>query len=182
MTNEISQQTVLVTGASAGIGEAICRRLVERGYRVLAAARSRDKLEALGKQLGAALTTLQLDVTDRAAVENLPVSLPAGFEHIDILVNNAGHDTGGRRRFDEGSAQQWCDIIETNVQGLLRVTHALVPGMLRRGRGHIVNIGSIAGLKPYATGSAYVTSKYACLLNTYPSPRDGLLSRMPSSA
>ncbi|MDH3389340.1 MAG: SDR family oxidoreductase, partial [Gammaproteobacteria bacterium] len=85
----------------------------------------------------------------------------AGFDQIDILINNAGHDTGGRRRFDEGSAGQWCDIIETNVQGMIRMTHVLVGGMLQRGRGHIINLGSIAGLKPYASGSAYVASKYA---------------------
>ena len=68
---------------------------------------------------------------------------------------------GGRRLFDEGSAEQWCDIVETNVQGIIRVTHALIGGMLERGQGHVVNLGSIAGLKPYATGTAYVTSKYA---------------------
>ena len=77
------------------------------------------------------------------------------------MINNAGHDTGGRQSFEQGSADQWCDIIETNVQGMIRLTHALIDGMLERGRGHVVNMGSIAGLKPYATGTAYVSSKYA---------------------
>lgn len=151
----------LVTGASGGIGEAICRLLVARGHRVVASARSLEKLETLARELGDALLPLALDVTDADAVLNLPAMLPRGFDKIDILVNNAGHDTGGRRHFDEGSAEQWCDIVETNVQGMIRVTRALIDGMLQRGHGHIVNLGSIAGLKPYASGTAYVTSKYA---------------------
>ena len=148
-----------MTGASGGIGEAICRLLVDQ--RVVASARSIAKLEDLASELGDALQPLALDVTDSETVADLVSALPRGFDKIDILVNNAGHDTGGRRRFDEGSAEQWCDIIETNVQGMIRVTHALVGGMLERGCGHIINLGSIAGLKPYATGTAYVTSKYA---------------------
>lgn len=152
---------VLVTGASGGIGEAICRLLVANGHRVVASARSLDKLENLATELGEALQPLALDVTDADAVRNLPSALPQGFDKIDILVNNAGHDIGGRRCFDVGSADQWCDIVETNVQGMIRVTHALIGDMLERAQGHIINLGSIAGLKPYATGTAYVTSKYA---------------------
>ncbi|UCH38799.1 MAG: SDR family oxidoreductase [Gammaproteobacteria bacterium] len=161
MTTGSNGKIALVTGASAGIGEAICRSLVAKGHRVVASGRNRTKLDALAGELGEALAPLVLDVTDAAAVANLTGNLPAGFERIDILINNAGHDTGGRRRFDEGSADQWCDIVETNVQGLIRVTRALIDGMLERGDGHIINLGSIAGLKPYATGTAYVTSKYA---------------------
>ncbi|MCP4388899.1 MAG: SDR family oxidoreductase [Gammaproteobacteria bacterium] len=161
MTTNENDTATLVTGASGGIGEAICRLLVARGHRVVASARSLEKLENLASELGDALRPLALDVTDPDAVLNLPAALPRGFDKIDILVNNAGHDTGGRRRFDEGSAEQWCDIVETNVQGMIRVTHALIDGMLQRGHGHIVNLGSIAGLKPYASGAAYVTSKYA---------------------
>ena len=153
--------TALVTGASGGIGAAICRKLIAEDYRVVAAARNREKLDELGTELGNRLHTVALDVTDRDAVSRLVEELPQEFKEIDILVNNAGHDTGGRNRFDHGSAEQWCDIIETNVQGLIRVTHVVVDGMLQRGRGHIVNLGSIAGLKPYATGSAYVASKFA---------------------
>lgn len=161
MTAKIHDQIVLVTGASGGIGEAICRLLVDQGHHVVASARSLAKLESLASELGDALQPVALDVTDPETVANLVAALPRGFDKIDVLVNNAGHDTGGRRRFDEGSAEQWCDIVETNVQGMIRVTHALIGGMLERGRGHIINLGSIAGLKPYATGTAYVTSKYA---------------------
>ena len=161
MTTTENEGASLVTGASGGIGEAICRLLVARGHRVVASARSLDKLESLADELGDSLLPLALDVTDPDAVANLPAALPPNFDRIDILVNNAGHDTGGRRPFDEGSAEQWCDIVETNVQGMIRVTHALIDGMLERKQGHIINLGSIAGLKPYATGTAYVTSKYA---------------------
>ena len=83
------------------------------------------------------------------------------FDDIDVLVNNAGHDVGGRRPFEAGSVEQWCDVVETNVQGMIRLTHALIHGMLARGRGHIVNMGSIVGLKPAATMAAYVSSKHA---------------------
>lgn len=151
----------LVTGASSGIGEAICRLLVKHNFRVVGAARNIQRLQALAEELGENFYALSLDVTDAAAVKNLISELPDGFKVIDTLINNAGHDIGGRRTFDEGSAEQWCDIVETNVQGMIRVTHSLVKGMLLQGHGHIVNMGSIAGLKPYATGSAYVTSKYA---------------------
>jgi len=152
---------VLVSGASSGIGAAICRLLVARQFRVVAAARNQDRLVQLAAQLGDALYPLVLDVTDSAAVSQVAQSLPEEFRDIAALVNNAGHDVGGRRMFEEGSAEQWCNIIETNVQGTIRLTHALIDGMLARGSGHIVNMGSIAGLKPYATGTAYVSSKFA---------------------
>ena len=153
--------TVLVTGASSGIGESTSRLLIANGYRVVGAARSEARLAQLGDELGERFHPCRLDVTDARAVASLPGSLPAAFREIEVLVNNAGHDTGGRRSFEAGSAEQWCDIIETNVQGLIRVTRALIDGMLERGRGHIVNIGSIAGIRPCATMSAYSASKYA---------------------
>jgi len=153
--------TALITGASSGIGEAICRLLVEKQFQVIGTARKLSRLEKLGDELGESFHALELDVTNAQAVKNIFSVLPDEFQQINILINNAGHDVGGRRAFEAGSADQWCDIIETNVQGLIRVSHALVKGMLERGSGHIVNLGSIAGLKPYATGSAYVASKYA---------------------
>lgn len=153
--------TALVTGASSGIGEAICRMLVSSQYKVIGAARTESKLHALLDELGSSFHPLLLDVTNTESVSSLIDRLPEDFRGVDVLVNNAGHDIGGRRLFEQGSAQQWNDIIETNVQGLMRVTHAMIGGMLAAGHGHVVNIGSIAGLKPYATGAAYVTSKYA---------------------
>lgn len=155
------ETTVLVTGASSGIGESICRELLEQDYRVVGAARNSEKLAQLSKELGQNFSPLTLDVTDRDSVETLVSRLPQAFADVDVLINNAGHDIGGRQSFELASADQWCDIIETNVQGMIRVTHALIENMLARGHGHIVNMGSIAGLKPYATMSAYVASKYA---------------------
>lgn len=151
----------LVTGASSGIGEAICRLLISHQYRVIGAARNEAKLQALCDELGALFHPLVLDVTDAQSVISLVESLPTDLRSIEILINNAGHDIGGRRSFEKGSAQQWSDIIETNVQGLMRITHAVIDGMLERGHGHVVNLGSIAGLKPTAAMAAYVASKYA---------------------
>lgn len=159
--NQSNQPVALVSGASGGIGESICRHLAANGYRVVGAARNRERLQSLGQALGDRFHPLQLDVTDALAVKSVAGALPAEFDNPSVLVNNAGHDVGGRRPFEQGSADQWCDIVETNVQGMIRLTHALIRGMLERGSGHIVNMGSIAGLKPYATGSAYVGSKYA---------------------
>ena len=159
--NEDAPMCALVSGASGGIGTAVCRHLVGEGYRVVATARKLESLRNLQQELGDALLPLALDLTDADAVSALPGQLQAPFDRVDVLVNNAGHDVGGRQMFEQGSADQWCEIVETNVQGMIRLTHALIDGMLERGQGHIVNMGSIAGLKPYATGSAYVTSKYA---------------------
>ena len=150
-----------VSGASGGIGAAICRHLVAAGYRVVATARKLESLQSLQQELSAYLYPLVLDVTDKEAVKQVVSAIPADFRDIGVVVNNAGHDVGGRKSFEEGSAEQWCDIVDTNLQGMIRLTHALVGGMLARGSGHIVNMGSIAGLKPYATGTAYVSSKYA---------------------
>jgi 3-hydroxy acid dehydrogenase/malonic semialdehyde reductase len=159
--SEAKASVAFVSGASGGIGAAICRQLVGAGYRVVATARKLESLQSLQRELGDFLYPLVLDVTDAQAVRQVASSIPADFSDIGVVVNNAGHDVGGRRLFEEGSAEQWCDIINTNVQGMIRLTHALVGGMLARGAGHVVNMGSIAGLKPYATGSAYVASKYA---------------------
>ena len=156
-----TQPIALVTGASSGIGAAICRLLVSEQFSVIGAARNRAKLEALGEELESLFHPLLLDVTSPQSVASLIDRLPQNLQAIDVLINNAGHDIGGRQSFEQGSEQQWIDIIETNVQGLIRVTHQVIHGMLERGRGHILNMGSIAGLKPYATGTAYVTSKHA---------------------
>ena len=151
----------LVTGASGGIGEAICRLLVVRQYRVIGAARNEAKLQALAAELGGPFYPLVLDVNDAESVASLVDRLPAELQAIEVLINNAGHDIGGRRSFELGSTAQWSHIIETNVQGLMRVTHAVIHGMLERGQGHVLNMGSIVGLKPFATMAAYGASKYA---------------------
>ena len=159
--SETKKSVALVSGASGGIGAAICRQLVDAGYRVVATARKLESLQALQRELGDNLYPLALDVSDAQAVRQVTSSIPSDFSDIGVVVNNAGHDVGGRRSFEQGSAEQWCDIVDANVQGMIRLTHALVDGLLARGAGHVINMGSIAGLKPYATGTAYVTSKYA---------------------
>ena len=149
----------LVTGAGSGIGEATARRLAEAGLKVVCAGRRLERVEAAAASIGG--HALELDVVDAESVETIEDRLPAGLREIDVLVNSAGHDVGGRRRFDAGSADQWAKIIETNVTGLIRVTRQVITGMLARDRGHVVNIGSIAGLVAYKTGSIYAASKHA---------------------
>jgi 3-hydroxy acid dehydrogenase/malonic semialdehyde reductase len=119
----------LVTGASTGIGEALAVMLVERGVRVICAAREPKRLSAVVARLGQHAHALQLDIADPASAAGLLERLPEELREIDILVNNAGHDAGGRKLFHEGAVEDWAGIIETNVTGLIRVTHAVLPGM-----------------------------------------------------
>jgi 3-hydroxy acid dehydrogenase / malonic semialdehyde reductase len=151
--------STLITGAASGIGAATARRLVASGRRVVLVDRDADAVAALHAELGAATAPLVLDVTDNAAVDALPSAIPHGFEPIMSLVNNAGHDPGGTTRFDLGSADDWQSAIETNLLGTMRVTRALLPGMVERNAGDIVNVGSIAGIRLVPTMAAYITSK-----------------------
>ena len=151
----------LVTGASAGIGEQTARILVDAGTRVICAARRLPYLESLAAELGDAAIALELDVTNEASVTTLLERLPMDWRDIDILVNNAGHDIGGRRQFHEGTATQWAATIETNVIGLMRVTRTVLDRMVERNTGHIVNIGSVAGIQAYEACAAYAASKHA---------------------
>ncbi len=151
----------LVTGASAGIGAATARALAARGARVVCASRNKARLDELVAELGVGAHAMELDVADPASAESLIARLPEALRAIDILVANAGHDLGGRRRFDEGTAAEWASIVETNVTGMIRTCHAVVPGMVARGRGHVVTLGSIAGLGTYKGGTIYNASKFA---------------------
>lgn len=158
MTAPPSKGTALVTGASVGIGEAIARRLVADGWRVIASARRADRLAALAGELGPALQPLALDVTDDAAVDALPGTLPAGWREVDLLVNNAGLALG-LAPAPSADLDDWTKMVQTNVSGLIRVTRALLPGMVERGRGHVINIGSVAGEYPYPGGHVYGATK-----------------------
>ena len=151
---------VLVTGASGGIGQATAEALVADGWRVIAAARRLDRLQALAERLGPACHAIALDVTDAEATGSLVERLPEELRAIDVLVNNAGIDLGGRARFDHGDIEDWAATVETNITGVMRVTAAVVPGMLARGRGHIVNIGSSSGVTTFADDAAYIASKW----------------------
>jgi len=150
---------VLLTGAASGIGAATARRLVASGRRVVLVDKDARALSALRAELGESCTALTLDVTDAAAVDALPSSIPAEFQPITALINGAGHDPGGTTRFDLGSPDDWQSTIETNLIGLMRVTRAILPGMVARNAGDIVNIGSIAGIRLVPTMAAYIASK-----------------------
>ncbi|WP_119354994.1 SDR family NAD(P)-dependent oxidoreductase [Azohydromonas sediminis] len=148
----------LVTGASAGFGTAIVRRLHADGWRVVACARRADRLAALATELGERVLAWPLDVTDRTAVEALPTALPDGFAAVDLLVNNAGLALG-LEPAHRASLDDWETMVATNVAGLMRCTRALLPGMVERGRGHVINIGSVAGGTPYPGGNVYGATK-----------------------
>jgi 3-hydroxy acid dehydrogenase/malonic semialdehyde reductase len=150
--------TILITGASAGFGAAMSRRFIRDGHRVIGAARRADKLAALHAELGAAFLPVTLDVTDTAATGALPGSLPEGWRVVDVLVNNAGLALGLDPAFKSKLAD-WDQMMQVNVVGLAHLTHALLPGMVERNRGHIINLGSTAGEYPYPGGHIYGASK-----------------------
>ncbi|WP_409497224.1 SDR family oxidoreductase [Amycolatopsis sp. cmx-11-12] len=154
----MSQKTVFVTGASAGFGVEIVRRFAADGAKVVAAARSKDRLTKLADELGENVLPIELDVRDADAVAALPGTLPAEFAEVDLLVNNAGLAKGlepaHRAKLDD-----WDQMIDTNIKGLAHLTRALLPGMVERGRGHVINIGSVAGTYPYPGGNAYGATK-----------------------
>jgi len=152
--------TVLVTGATAGIGEATAERFARDGARLVIAGRRIDRLEALAKRLGALapIHPLPFDVRDRAAVERSLSSLPADFARVDVLVNNAGLALG-LEPAHRASLDEWEEMIDTNNRGLVTVTRLLLPGMVERGRGHVVNVGSVAGTYPYPGGNVYGATK-----------------------
>ncbi|HYZ62802.1 MAG TPA: SDR family NAD(P)-dependent oxidoreductase [Acetobacteraceae bacterium] len=149
---------VLVTGATAGFGQAIARRLVKDGHLVVATGRRAERLAALREELGERLLPFPLDVTDAGAVAALPGSLPPGWQEVDVLVNNAGLALGVSPA-QESKLDDWETMVATNVSGLMRMTHALLPGMIARDRGHIVNISSTAARYPYPGGNVYGASK-----------------------
>ena len=148
----------LVTGASAGFGQAITRRFVKEGRRVVAAARRTEKLQALAEELGDQVLPFTLDVTDAAAVRALPGALPEGWREVDVLVNNAGL-AAGLDPFQEADPAGLDAMMSTDVVGLVHLTRALLPGMVERGRGHVVNLGSVAGDYPYPGGHVYGAAK-----------------------
>ncbi|MFB1485104.1 SDR family NAD(P)-dependent oxidoreductase [Corallococcus sp. RDP092CA] len=149
---------VLVTGATAGIGQAIARRFVKEGARVIAAGRRSDRLEALQAELGERLLPVTLDVTDKAAVKAAFAALPADFAQVDVLVNNAGLALG-MEPAQEARLEDWDVVVDTNVKGLLYCTREALTGMVARNRGHVINIGSIAGEFPYPGGNVYGATK-----------------------
>ncbi len=148
----------LVTGATAGFGLAITHRLVRDGWRVIATGRRADRLAALAGDLGAAVHAHRLDVTDTDAVAALPAALPEGWRDIDALINNAGLALG-LSPAHTATVVDWDRMVATNITGLIHITRALLPGMVARDHGHVVNLGSIAGSYPYPGGHIYGATK-----------------------
>ncbi|MFC3995859.1 SDR family oxidoreductase [Nocardiopsis sediminis] len=150
--------TVFVTGATTGFGAAIARRFAADGHRVVATGRRDELLAGLAEELGPNVLPLHLDVRDRAAVAEAVGSLPGAFAEVDVLVNNAGL-AAGLSPAHEADLDDWERMIDTNCTGLVYCTRAVLPGMVERGRGHVVNIGSIAGTYPYPGGNVYGATK-----------------------
>jgi 3-hydroxy acid dehydrogenase/malonic semialdehyde reductase len=149
---------VLVTGATAGFGAEIARVFVRRGDRVIATGRRKERLDALAAELGEGLRGAVLDVRDRKAIDAFMNSLPPAWADIDVLVNNAGLALG-LGPAQTSSLDDWEQVIDTNVRGATFMIHAVLPGMVARGRGHIINLGSIASHVPYPGGHVYGASK-----------------------
>jgi 3-hydroxy acid dehydrogenase / malonic semialdehyde reductase len=155
----VPPRVAFVTGASSGFGAAIARRYARAGVRVVATARRQDRLAALVDEFSDDLIfSSGLDVRDRDAIEQLVASLPGEFAEIDVLVNNAGLALG-LEPAQEADLDNWEQMIETNCTGLVYVTRAVLPGMVARRRGHVVNIGSIAATYPYPGGNVYGATK-----------------------
>jgi NADP-dependent 3-hydroxy acid dehydrogenase YdfG len=158
------ERTVLITGATSGIGEAAAVKFAQSSDRLILTGRRKERLDELASHLadtyGTEVLALSFDVRDRAAVDKNLASLPGNWNQIDILINNAGLAVG-LAHLDEGEPDDWDRMVDTNVKGLLYVTRAIAPMMVRRGTGHIINIASIAGKEVYENGAVYCATKHA---------------------
>ncbi|MDO5687115.1 MAG: SDR family NAD(P)-dependent oxidoreductase [Neisseria sp.] len=150
--------SVLITGASAGFGAAACRFMVEKGFHVIGAARRMDKLQQLRAELGERFLPLAMDVSDFTSVDSALSGLPESFAEIELLVNNAGLALG-LEPAHQAQFADWLQMINTNIIGLTYLTRQILPQMVAKKRGHIINIGSIAGTYPYPGGNVYGASK-----------------------
>lgn len=157
-------KTVLVTGATAGIGRETAKLFAKEGCSLILTGRREDRLSSLKKELeqghGVAVSVHSFDISSRSGCEGFVSSIPAEFRDVDILVNNAGVGRG-MDKLHEGSVDDWEEMIDTNVKGLLYITRLIVPGMVKRNSGHIINVGSIAGQEVYPGGNIYCASKHA---------------------
>jgi 3-hydroxy acid dehydrogenase/malonic semialdehyde reductase len=160
----VKDYVVLITGASSGIGAACAKLFAQAGAKLILVARRKEKLEQLAEQLtndfGIELSLLAIDVGNRSQVQSALSNLPEPWLNIDILINNAGLSRG-LDKVQEASIQDWEEMIDTNIKGLLYVTRTILPGMIARGRGHVINLGSIAGHQTYPGGSVYCATKAA---------------------
>lgn len=149
---------VFITGATAGFGLAAAKRFAKDGAKIVGTGRRADRLEALAKELGGNFLPLPFDVGDRKQVEQAIASLPGGFASVDVLVNNAGGAIG-LDPAQSADLDDWDIMIDSNIKGLVYCTRLLLPGMIERGRGHVINLGSVAGEFPYPGGNVYGAAK-----------------------
>jgi NADP-dependent 3-hydroxy acid dehydrogenase YdfG len=148
----------MITGASAGFGAAMARKFVQTGHKVIAAARRTERLDALAKELGENLLPVALDVTSKSSIDLALASLPADWQDIEVLINNAGLALG-LEPAHEAHLSDWDTMIATNCTGLVTITRALLPRMVARGAGLVINLGSVAGAYPYPGGNVYGATK-----------------------
>jgi 3-hydroxy acid dehydrogenase / malonic semialdehyde reductase len=160
----LKDKIVFITGASSGFGEAIAKTFSAEGAHCILCARRSDKLKTLAEQIvkkyGTKVHTVTLDVRNNKDVQSQIATLPPEWQNIDILVNNAGLSRG-LDKIHEASVSDWDEMIDTNVKGLLYMSRAVIPGMVARQRGHVINIGSIAGMDVYPAGNVYCATKHA---------------------
>jgi NADP-dependent 3-hydroxy acid dehydrogenase YdfG len=149
---------VLVTGATSGFGAEMARKFIHSGHKVIATGRRKDRLDALAAELGKDLLTVAMDVADKTSVETSLAALPAAWQEIDVLINNAGLALGVEPAH-KALMEDWETMIETNCMGLVRMTRQILPGMVARGRGTVINLGSVAGAYPYPGGNVYGATK-----------------------
>jgi 3-hydroxy acid dehydrogenase/malonic semialdehyde reductase len=161
---DIKEKIVLITGASAGIGEVCAEVFAESGANLILLARRKDKLNQISQKIGSNsgidIFTIECDIRNRKQVEKNLNELPTNFKKIDILINNAGL-ARGLNKIQEGSFDDWDEMLDTNIRGLLNVSRLVLPGMIQRKDGHIINIGSLAGREVYPAGNVYCATKHA---------------------
>ena len=159
----MEKKIVMVTGATSGIGEACARKFARGGYNVIITGRRKEKLDTLRRELenmGAEVLAMEFDVRERASARKAVDLLKGKWANINVLINNAGLALGLDKEY-EGSFEDWDTMIDTNIKGLLNMTRFVVPGMVERNEGHIINIGSVAGDAAYANGNVYCATKAA---------------------
>lgn len=159
----MTKKIALITGATSGIGEGCARRFAQGGYNLILTGRNADKLNSMKKELeaeGTQVLALSFDVRNREAAKKAVDFIPAEWKNIDVLVNNAGLARGLEPEY-EGDFDDWDQMIDTNIKGLLTMTRLIVPGMVERNHGHVINIGSVAGDAAYAGGNVYCATKSA---------------------
>ena len=159
----MEKKLVMVTGATSGIGEACARKFARGGYNVIITGRRKEKLDTLRRELenmGAEVLAMEFDVRERASARKAVDFLKGKWANINVLINNAGLALGLDKEY-EGSFEDWDTMIDTNIKGLLNMTRFVVPGMVERNEGHIINIGSVAGDAAYANGNVYCATKAA---------------------